>query len=262
MSQSATRFGQRVRRARKASASTSPPERSAARMVPRQSAIRPRASTRVRRLAIGRTGSASRAMARRAAASSAVDICSKSIAFRRSAAEKVRVASTSTCSRLGLLLPGRGLGVDQRLRRPPLGRLRVGALVEAAEHRREQAYHVLEELRVAPEQAEDLGEDRPLLRAADEAGLERVVEVAPVAEAHRLDGADRVDHPAGADRHAGAAQRAGEVGDVVDELAVLGDRQRGVPPSPAITPARARPWPGRGCAWPPSPASGRCRPGT
>ena len=64
--------------------------------------------------------------------------------------------------------------------------------------------------------------------AADEAGLQRVVEVVLVGEADRLDGADRVDHPAGADRHAGLAQRAGEVGDVERELAVFGDGQVGV----------------------------------
>ena len=101
-----------------------------------------------------------RAMARFAAASSAADICSKSIALSRSAAEKVSVASNSTSSPSAPPRARPALGVDQRLRRPPLGRLRLGRLVEAAHHRREQADHVLEELRVAPEQPEDLGEDR------------------------------------------------------------------------------------------------------
>ncbi len=98
MSQSATRFGHRVRRARKLKACTSPPARIDARMVPRQSATRPRGSTRVRRLASGFTGSSSRAIARRASAASAEDICSKSIRFSFSAAEKVSVASTSISS--------------------------------------------------------------------------------------------------------------------------------------------------------------------
>ena len=190
-----------------------------------------------------------RAMARRATASSAgrhlLEVHRLQALGRREGQGRVDLDLLS----LGLLLPGPGVGVDQGLRRAPLGRLRVGAVVEAADHRREEADHVLEELRVAPEQAEDLGEHRPLLGAADEAGLERGVEVAAVGEAHRLDGADRVDHPARADRQAGAAQRTGEVGDVVDELAVLGDRQRRAPgctghPIGLRTPAvaRVRPW--------------------
>ena len=96
ISQSATRFGQRVRRALSTRSRTSPPERSAARIVPRQSGTRPRGSTRVRRLAIGFTGSSSRAIARRASACSAADICSKSIRWSASRAEKLSVASTST----------------------------------------------------------------------------------------------------------------------------------------------------------------------
>ena len=65
---------------------------------------------------------------------------------------------------------------------------------------------------------------------ADEAGLQRVVEVAPVGEARRLDRADRVEHPAGADRQPRLAQRAGEVGDVARELAVLGNGRAAKPP--------------------------------
>ena len=214
-------------RARAPAPRTSPPERSAARMVPRQSATRPRGSARVRRLAIGRTGSSSRAMARRAAACSAADICAKSMRLQPLVG---REGEPSRRSRPRRPPPPRAarrrLGaVEQRLGGAPLGRPAAPAARSTPRTmRREQRHHVLHELRVAPEEPEDLGEDLAVLRAADEAGLQREVEVAPVGEARRLDRADRVEHPPGADRQPGLAQRPGEVGDVRGELAVLRER--------------------------------------
>ena len=164
------------------------------RIVPRQSATGPRGSTRVRRLAIGCTGRRSLAIARRAAASSAATSARSRGALssrgrRRSASPRTRPRRPRP--------PPAPRPSDQRLRRPPLGRRRLRRRVQAAHHRRQQAHHLLEELRIAPEQPEDLGEDRALLAAADEAGLQRAVEVVACRRSpHRLDGADRIDHPA------------------------------------------------------------------
>ena len=230
MSQSTTRFGQRVRRARVTSRCTSPPERSAARIVPRQSATRPRGSTRVRRLAIGRTGSSSRAIARRAAACSAADICSKSIRFSFSSAEKVSRASTSISSpsassrRFGASAPSTSASAARRS-----AALGSGAALTPRTIGDQQLHHVLDELRIPPEQPEHLRKDNPMLRTADEAGLERVVEIPLVAEPRRLDRPDRVHHPPGPDRHSRLAQRPGEMRDVQRQLAVARERQVGIP---------------------------------
>jgi hypothetical protein len=84
-----------------------------------------------------------------------------------------------------------------------------------------QAHHVVKEARIAPEKAEDLGEDDAFLGAGDEDGLKCVVEVLTSVKACNGDGVDGIKDATGADWQARLAQRAGEMGDVVREFAVF-----------------------------------------
>jgi hypothetical protein len=197
-------------------------------MVPRQSATRPRGLGRVRRLASGCTGRASFAIARRASACSAADICSKSSRFSRSSAEKVSVASNSTSSPSVSRGPG-GFSAPSTSASAARRCLRRRRRHRAAHGGQEQAHHLLHEPRIAPEQPEDLRKHRPMLRPRDQARLERRIEIPPVAETHRFHRPDCVDHPARSRRHPGRPERAREMHDVLGQLAVLAHRQIGEP---------------------------------
>ncbi len=99
----------------------------------------------------------------------------------------------------------------------------VHRLGEAADHllavararrlelRQEQRHHLLEELRIAPEDVEGLVEDLALVALVDEDGVQRPVEILPVGDPDRLHRLDRGEQLAGADRQPGGAQRAREI---------------------------------------------------
>ncbi len=134
ISQSTTRLGQRSCRARRSICAISPPRRSEACSVRRQSARTPRGSLLVRREVIGRTGSVSRAIIRRASAISAPDICSKSSVFSRSVAEAVNEASISISDSSARSCSGRRIAhrpVEQGLGRALLARPRAPLLLRA-----------------------------------------------------------------------------------------------------------------------------------
>ena len=130
----------------------------------------------------------SRAMARRAAACSAADICSKSIVRSRSSAEKLSSRRPRSRPRPPPPAPA---AAPRRRRRAPRRRAarppRAPSARSPPDQRREQRHHLLHEPRIAPEEPENLREDLAVLRAAHEAGLQRVVEIPPVGETRRLD---------------------------------------------------------------------------
>ena len=92
--------------------------------------------------------------------------------------------------------------------------------------------------RIAPVEAEDLGEDRAMLGPRDEAGMQRPVEIRAFGEPRRLDRADRVDDPARAHRQARLAERAGEMDDVLREPRIVGQLEGGVFNHAAASPRR------------------------
>ena len=112
--------------------------------------------------------------------------------------------------------------VQQRLCRAFGAGLRRAFFLCAPDRGQQQRHHVFQIARVAPEQAEHLGKHLPLFGARDETGMQRPVEIGALGKARGLDGADRLDHLAGADGQAGFAQGAGEMGDVGGQLAVFG----------------------------------------
>lgn len=116
---------------------------------------------------------------------------------------------------------------EQCLRRPALGRRGVWRGIGAPHHRQHQAHHLLEEAGVAPVEPEHLREDRAMLGATDETGLQDEAEILAAGKARRLDGPDRPDHPARPHRQAGGPERPGEMRDIRDEPPVRRDRQVG-----------------------------------
>ncbi len=86
------------------------------------------------------------------------------------------------------------------------------------QHERE---HLFQQLGVAPEDVEGLVEQYPLVGAVDEDGVQCAVEIAPIGDADRLDGGDRVEHLARPDWHAGGAQGAREMHQIGDQPPVM-----------------------------------------
>jgi hypothetical protein len=108
---------------------------------------------------------------------------------------------------------------EQRFAQAPvLGRWRRGAGLRL-HLGHEHGHHAAGQVRVAPEQGEGLLEQRLVLYAVDEAGGQRVVEVAPAFQPRHLQRRQRQLHAVGAHGHAGRAQHAAEVHDVLGQVA-------------------------------------------
>ena len=100
----------------------------------------------------------------------------------------------------------------------PCGCLAV--ILHAAHGGQQQAHHLFQIARVAPEQAEHLGKDRAVFGAADKAGVQRPVEIGALGKPGGFDRPDCIQNPAGADGQTRLAQRTGKMGDVVAQLAI------------------------------------------
>ena len=198
---------------------TSPPARAVARRVARRSACVPAAWASKRRVRYSPIGRRSRASMRLAAAISAADICSKSLACSTSRSENVIAASmrsSSVVGRAGTRAAAAACSASAS-RRLTSGRAwsvsRLGL-------RQQQRHHPLGHLRVAPEHAEGLVEQLALVVPVHEHRVQGPVEIRLAGEADRLHGADGFEHAARADRQAGRAQDAREVHDVRQQRAV------------------------------------------
>ena len=113
-------------------------------------------------------------------------------------------------------------GVPQeRLGRALFPRLCTAVFLRAFDLRQHEGHHMFQELRVAPEEAKALVEDRPLFGAGDKDGVKRPVEILTLGKAGCRDGADGIGHAPRADRQPGAAQSAGEMGDVFGQTALI-----------------------------------------
>ena len=217
ISQIATRLGHLSRGLRVASVITSPPCRSARRIVRRQSGCRPGRAT-LRRDRIGGTGRARRAISRRASAISAA-----AHQFKVQRLQPLRTRGGKTCVDLDL---GPALGhvgqraalpVQQRLGGALLPRPRLLLGLRAAHHRQQHRHHVFQKRRVAPEQAKHLREHLALLGAVHEDRVQGPVEIRLAVEPRLGHGPHRLDHPARPDGQPGPTQRAGEMGDVLHQ---------------------------------------------
>jgi hypothetical protein len=190
ISQSATRSGWRRRGALRSMRWTSPARRRASRRVARGSARGPLRSGRARRVRIGLTANCRLRIACSASASSAADICSKSLRRITSRPDHVRRAWRSTSSRVGASwrcgLPDNASSA----RRCPASGFR-GRSSSRLKLRRQHLHQARQEIRIAPEHREDLVKDLQMLRPGDQRGPEDVVEIDPFREPRRRDRLDR-----------------------------------------------------------------------
>ena len=213
MSQSATRFGQRVRRARIASRLDVAPraQRRAHRPAPvgELSARGRPASAGWRAAGPAARSGRSPASPRRARPPTSARSPSPSAARRprRSASRRTRPPRPR---------PPRAAAAPrastQRLRRPPLRRLRSGRALRPRSIGNSRLIMCSRNCGSRQNSRKTWAKTGRCSGRLDEAGLERRVEIPPVVEAHRLDRPDRVDHPAGPDRHPGARAAPGRNG--------------------------------------------------
>jgi hypothetical protein len=224
MSQRTTRFGQRVTGALWARLVISPPWRSASRRVRRASMRAVRVLGAERRVFSGCTGSDEL----RQHPLGGGDFLGRHL-FEVEGFQPFFGGHGGGGVDLDLVAVGVGLGrgrklaVQQRLGGAFLGGLGDAIFLHAVDLGQQQRHHVVEIARVAPEQAKDLREKGAFFGAGDEDGLQGEVEILAPVEACGGDGAHGVEGATGADGKARLAQRAGEMGDVVGELAVFGD---------------------------------------
>ena len=228
MSHSTTSAGQRVRGVWRCSARNSPPARAAARRLRRQSGLRPRGSG----VTAGGDGLDRQGQARQHPAGLRSLFCRHLLEVERAQAFLGRrgLRCIDLDFRLvilrGLAVQVWGLRVIQKRLRRALCR-RVGCLFlgHVANRGQHHGHHVFQIARVAPIQAEHLRENLPFLWSVDKDGVQRPVKIGLAVEPRRRDGLNGCLHPPRPYGQARAAQRAREMGDVVAQLGVIGQRK-------------------------------------
>ena len=131
-----------------------------------------------------------------------------------------------------LVLAVRALGqvpvhpVQQRLGGAFFRRLDRAFLGHAANGGQHHRHHVLDIARVAPIEPEDLVEGGAVLGAADETGLQHMVEIGPLVKACRFDRAHRVQHAPRPRLQPSRPERPREMGDIGGKLRVIWQLKR------------------------------------
>ena len=142
------------------------------------------------------------------------------------AAQQFAVGVGHRCLELDLFLLRGGLATaiatlcQQGLGQPTAQLLALFGFFGARRKARQQhGHHAFEKLRIAPEDMERLVEDRPLILAVDEDGMERPIKIIAFADAHGLHCAQGFNDAARPDGQPRRAQRAREKHQIFDQPA-------------------------------------------
>ena len=116
--------------------------------------------------------------------------------------------------------------VQQRLGRAFFRGFGGALFLHTADRGQHCSHHVLEIPGIAPEQAEDLGKDGTLLGLADKTGMQSPIKILAAGEACGGHRPCRIQHPARPGRQPRLAQGAGEMGKVPDQFRIVRQSER------------------------------------